>query len=142
MDRDRKRKIRLGVALTVAVLLAVALVYTSFSAGTEAKEPSEVLASASVGETYQMTGQVVSERSGPKGREFFMVDEDGSGERMRVLYPEGVVPDPFREGREVIVTGHLVEDGTFMAEKDSLITKCPSKFSDEVEDPTNVEFVD
>ena len=29
-----------------------------------------------------------------------------------------------------------------MAEKDSLITKCPSKFSDEVDDTTNVEFVD
>jgi cytochrome c-type biogenesis protein CcmE len=142
MDRDRKRKIRLGVALTVAVLLAVALVYTSFSAGTEAKQPSEVLASANTGETYQVTGQVVSEKSGPKGREFVMANDDGSGERMRVSYPEGVVPDPFRVGREVIVTGQLDEAGNFVAEKDSLITKCPSKFSDEVQDPTNVEFVD
>ena len=41
---------------------------------------------------------------------------------------EGVVPDPFREGREVIVSGEL-QGGTFVAERDSLITKCPSKFT-------------
>jgi cytochrome c-type biogenesis protein CcmE len=141
MDRDRKRKIRLVVALTVAVLLAVALVYTSFTAGTEAKEPGEVLAGSSVGETNQVTGQVIADKGEARGREFVIADEDGGGERMTVLYPEGIVPDPFRVGRDVVVTGQLDESGSFEAEKDSLITKCPSKFSDEVEDPTNVEFV-
>ena len=51
VDPQRKRKIRLVVALSVAVLLAVALVYTSFSAATAAKEPSELL-SAAPGTTY------------------------------------------------------------------------------------------
>jgi hypothetical protein len=38
----------------------------------------------------------------------------------------------------VIVSG-TVADGTFVAEKDSLITKCPSKFADEAEaDPEHV----
>ena len=46
---------------------------------------------------------------------------------MPVVY-EGVVPDPFREGREVIVSGEL-KNGTFVAERDSLVTKCPSKFT-------------
>ncbi|HEX5984647.1 MAG TPA: cytochrome c maturation protein CcmE, partial [Solirubrobacterales bacterium] len=58
MDPQRKRKIRLVVALSTAVLLAVALVYTSFSASTEAKEPSQLLAAAP-GTTYEMTGRVV-----------------------------------------------------------------------------------
>jgi cytochrome c-type biogenesis protein CcmE len=40
----------------------------------------------------------------------------------------GAVPDPFREGREVIVTGKM-SGGTFVAERDSLVTKCPSKFT-------------
>jgi len=40
----------------------------------------------------------------------------------------GVVPDPFRAGREVIVT--VRKRGTvFVGERDSLVTKCPSKFS-------------
>ena len=38
------------------------------------------------------------------------------------------MPDPFREGREVIVTGQM-QGGTFVAEDDSLVTKCPSKFT-------------
>jgi cytochrome c-type biogenesis protein CcmE len=143
MDPDRKRKIRLAVALTVAVLLGVALMYTSFSASTEAKQPADVLASGSVGETYQVTGQVISEKQGaPEGRDFVVADEEGRGETMRVLYPEGIIPDPFRVGRDVVITGQLNSDGHFEAQADSLITKCPSKFSDDVEDPTNVEFVD
>ena len=37
------------------------------------------------------------------------------------------MPDPFREGREVIVT--VQREGTrFIGERDSLITKCPSKY--------------
>jgi len=39
----------------------------------------------------------------------------------------GTVPDPFREGREVIVT--VEEQGAqFVGERNSLITKCPSKY--------------
>ncbi len=138
MDQDRKRKIRLVVALTAAVLLAVALIYTSFSAGTEAREPSEVLAAGPSSETYQLTGEVKEYKRDGTDLEFEITDRDGVGEALPVSY-SGVVPDPFREGREVIVTGRLDDSGTFMAEKDSLITKCPSKFSDEAAaDPEHV----
>jgi cytochrome c-type biogenesis protein CcmE len=37
------------------------------------------------------------------------------------------VPDPFREGREVIVTVEK-QGGRFVGERNSLITKCPSKY--------------
>jgi cytochrome c-type biogenesis protein CcmE len=129
MDPVRKRQIRLGVALGVAVLLAAALVYTSFSASTEAKQPSQLL-SASPGQTYDLTGRVVPgsvQRSGEDLR-FRVADRDGS-ESIPVSY-SGTVPDPFRGGREVIVTGEL-QGGTFLGERDTLITKCPSKFTDE-----------
>ena len=127
MDPSRKRKIRLVVALSAAVLLAAGLVYTSFSASTEAKQPSELLESNATG-TYELTGKVVPgsiERSGDDLR-FRIADRDGS-HPIPVTY-SGTVPDPFRDGREVIITGEL-EDGTFVGEKDSLITKCPSKFT-------------
>ena len=137
MDPDRKRKIRLGVALGAAVLLAAALVYTSFSASTEAKQPSDLLSGGS-GDTYDLTGKVVpnSVERTDAGLRFGIEDRDGSA-NLPVRYT-GTVPDPFREGREVIVTGRL-EEGTFVAERDSLITKCPSKFSDEAaQDPEHV----
>jgi cytochrome c-type biogenesis protein CcmE len=133
VDPDRKRKIRLVIALGLAVVLAAALVYTSFSASTEAKQPSELLA-AGPGQSYDLTGRVADgtvERDGAK-LDFEVADRDDPSERVPVSYT-GTVPDPFREGREVIVTGELRE-GTFVAEKDSLITKCPSKFAEEAEE--------
>lgn len=128
VDPTRKRKIRLVVALSVAVLLAVALVYTSFSAATDAKQPSE-LVGAAPGTTYQLTGKVVKgsiERRG-NGIGFDVVDRDGKGEALPVTYA-GTVPDPFRGGREIVLNGE-VRDGTFVGEPETLTTKCPSKFT-------------
>ncbi len=129
MDPARKRKIRLVVALSVAVLLAVGLVYTSFSASTEAKQPSELLASGG-SDSYELTGKVVpgSIERGSEELRFRVADRDGT-ESVPVVYT-GTIPDPFRDGREVIVTGKL-ENGTFVGERDSLVTKCPSKFTEE-----------
>ena len=132
MDPQRKRKIRLVLALSTAVLLAVALIYTSFSASTEAKEPSELLA-ATPGTSYEMSGRVVkgSIRREGTGISFHVRDRDGSGKALPVTY-DGTVPDPFRGGREIILTGS-VEGGTFVGEPDTLITKCPSKFTTETD---------
>jgi cytochrome c-type biogenesis protein CcmE len=129
VDPARKRKIRLIVALSAAVLLAGGLVYTSFSASTEAKQPSDLLSSNATG-TYDLTGKVVPgsvQRSGDDLR--FRIEDRNGSESLPVTYA-GTVPDPFREGREVIVTGEL-EEGTFVGERDSLVTKCPSKFSEQ-----------
>src|ERR1700742_1840114 len=108
VDPARKRKIRLVVALSAAVLLAVALIYTSFSASTEAKEPSQIL-SAGSSSTYEMTGKVVRgsvQQNGKEGISFLVTDREGSGEQLPVTY-KGAVPDPFRGGREIVLTGSL-----------------------------------
>ena len=129
MDPSRKRRIRLVVALTAAVLLAGALVYTSFSASSEAVSPSQLLRSSQAGRTYQLTGKVVpgSIRHAGSVLLFRVRDRKGSG-AVPVSYT-GAVPDPFRDGREVIVTVRKGAGGTFVGERDSLITKCPSKFT-------------
>jgi cytochrome c-type biogenesis protein CcmE len=126
MDPARKRKIRLVVALTAALVLAGALVWTSFSGATEAKTPSQLLHGASPGQSYEVTGKVVP-GSIVHGRtlRFRVRDRDGTAS-VPVVY-QGAVPDPFRDGREVIVSGRM-RDGTFVGERDSLVTKCPSKF--------------
>ncbi len=133
MDPDRKRKIRLGVALGVAVVLATALVYVSFSASSEAKRPGEVLA-AGPGSTYEVFGIVSDDSVKHDGEElnFEIEDRDDPSESVPVSYT-GTIPDPFREGREVIITGEM-QEGTLVGERDSLITKCPSKFADEAEE--------
>jgi cytochrome c-type biogenesis protein CcmE len=128
VDPARKRTIRLVAALGAALLLAVALVYTSFSASTEAKEPSQLL-SAAPGASYDLTGRVVkgSVRREPDGMRFRVADRDDPGRSIAATY-DGAVPDPFRGGREIILTG-TVRDGVFVGERDTLVTKCPSKFT-------------
>ena len=111
------------------MLLSVALIYTSFSAATEAKEPSQLL-SATPGTTYEMTGRVVkgSIKRENNGIAFRVVDRDGGGQGLPVTY-RGTVPDPFRGGREIVLTGELEKSGVFVGEPETLITKCPSKFT-------------
>jgi cytochrome c-type biogenesis protein CcmE len=128
MDPRRKRTIRLVIALSVAVLLGGALIYTSFSGATETREPSELLAGATPGKSYELTGKVARGSVERKSDELlFRVRDRGGTASVPVRYA-GAVPDPFREGREVILKGKM-DDGLFVGEKDSLITKCPSKFS-------------
>jgi cytochrome c-type biogenesis protein CcmE len=127
MDPRRKRKVRFVVALSVAVLLAATLVYTSFSASSEARTPSQLLSAAQPGKTYQLTGKVVPGYTRDGTVTHFRV-RDRSGSRSVPVTYRGSLPDPFREGREVIVDVRKVGD-TYVGEKDSLITKCPSKFT-------------
>jgi cytochrome c-type biogenesis protein CcmE len=130
MDPQRKRKIRLVVALGAAVLLAGALVYTSFTSSTEAKQPSQLL-NASPGGSYDLTGKVVpgSVRHDGETIRFRVADRDNPSASIPVTY-RGTVPDPFRAGREIVLTGS-VEKGIFVGQRDTLITKCPSKFTEE-----------
>jgi cytochrome c-type biogenesis protein CcmE len=127
MDPGRKRRLRLIVALSAVVLLAGALVYTSFSASSEARTPSELLAGAEPGETYQLTGRVEPGYVRREGTLYFRVRDRAGKASVPVRYA-GAVPDPFRAGREVIVDVRKEGDG-FVGQRDSLITKCPSKFA-------------
>ena len=127
MDPARKRKVRLVVALSAALLLAGTLLYTSFASATDAKTPSQVLAAGSGGGTYEMTGKVVPGSIGHQGATLVFSVRDRKGSAALPVHYTGTVPDPFRDGREVIVTGRL-RNGVFVGERNSLVTKCPSKF--------------
>ena len=127
MNPARKRTVRLVVALSAAVLLASALIYTSFSAASPALSPTQLMHQAQPGRSYQLTGTVVKGSVQRKGAALdFSVEDRVGGTTIPVDYA-GTVPDPFREGREVIVTVQK-QGGQFVGERDSLITKCPSKY--------------
>jgi cytochrome c-type biogenesis protein CcmE len=128
MDPNRKRTVRLAAALGAAVLLAGALVYTSFSASSEARTPSQLAAGASPGRSYQLTGKVVDGSISRHGSTLDFRVRDRTGTASVPVQYTGAVPDPFREGREVIVDVRK-QGGVFVGERDSLVTKCPSKFS-------------
>jgi cytochrome c-type biogenesis protein CcmE len=122
----RQSPARLVVALAVAALLAVFLLYTSIAGGgTPQLRPSEVVnRTDQVSVMGKVVGQVRNrDRARERGLRFALRDVEGTA-RIPVVY-RGTVPDPFRLGRDVIVEGKM-RNGTFVA--DRLITKCPSKY--------------
>jgi len=128
MARPRRQTVRLTITLSLAVVLACALMYTSFSAANPTVDPSTLLREAQPGRAYELTGVVVAHSVRREGEvlTFQLADRQG-GSAVTVNYT-GEVPDPFREGREVIVTVRRGPNGTFVGERNSLITKCPSKY--------------
>src|SRR5215469_2485974 len=104
MTPARKRTVRLVVALSAAVILATALIYTSFSAASPALSPSQLVRQAQSGRSYQLTGTVAAGSVHRYGSVLdFSVRDRAGGTAIPVSY-SGTVPDPFREGREIVVT--------------------------------------
>jgi cytochrome c-type biogenesis protein CcmE len=128
MNPVRKRTVRLVVALSAAVVLASALIYTSFSAASPTVTPSQLIKQAMPGHSYQLTGKVESGSVRHEGSTLYFSVQDRAGETAVPLSYTGTVPDPFREGREVIVTVEK-QNGRYVGQQDSLTTKCPSKYT-------------
>ncbi len=127
MDPSRKRKIRLTVALTAALLLASALVYTSFAAGREELTASQLVQRGQSGHSYILAGTVLNGSVRQEGGVLLFSVRDPKLHLSVPVRYTGIVPDPFRAGRGVLVTVHRQGDG-YVGEQDSLTTKCPSKY--------------
>jgi cytochrome c-type biogenesis protein CcmE len=117
------------IALSVAAALAVFVLYTSIAgAGTPQIQPKDLAKHTGV---VLLVGKVVTtegDSHSPAGMRFTLRDVTAdSGSRARVVY-HGTVPDPYRVGREVVVTGRL-RHGVFVAQDGSLTTKCPSMYT-------------
>jgi cytochrome c-type biogenesis protein CcmE len=117
---------RLVIALSVAGVLAVFLVYVAVAGnGTAQLSPSQL-----AGRTSQvvLTGKVVTGSVAElrdEGVRFRLRDVEG-GSSVPVVYRDSP-PDQFKEGRDLSVRGRL-HNGVFVGEKDTMVTKCPSKY--------------
>jgi cytochrome c-type biogenesis protein CcmE len=123
----QRSPVRLIVALSVAAVLAVFLLYTSIAGGgTPSLRPSQLPGHEG---RVSLVGLVVGQPSGDAhagGLRFRLRDVEGTA-TVRVLYM-GSVPDLFRKGRDVVVEGRL-RNGVFVAVPNTLVTKCPSKYA-------------
>lgn len=118
------------IALSVAGVLAVFLLYTSLAGGgTPSVSPSEL--ATKTGEV-SLAGKVVGTPTGDphgSGMRFVIEDiHDGPNKQQVTVLYKGSVPDLFRPGRDVAVTGTQRADGLFVTTPGSMITKCPSKY--------------
>jgi cytochrome c-type biogenesis protein CcmE len=119
---------RLVLALLIASVLAVFLLYTSIAGGNPSIAPSEL--AGRTGEV-QLAGVVVGPVRGDShagGLRFALRDIGGKTRTSVPVRYTGSVPDLFKVGRHIVVDGRL-RRGTFVAEPGSMITKCPSKYA-------------
>jgi cytochrome c-type biogenesis protein CcmE len=124
------RSVRLVLALSVAAVLAVFLVYVSIAGGrTRQVSPSQLSGrEGKVSLVGQVVGPVRGQGYSHGGLRFKVVDIGKStGTSVPVVY-HGSVPDLFKVGRHIVVDGTL-RHGVFVARHDTLVTKCPSKYS-------------
>src|SRR5918992_2709617 len=116
---------RLVIALAVAAMLAVFLVYTSIAGGgTPQLRPSELKGrTGEVSLVGKVVGRVTGDARG-QGLRFRLRDVDGTSS-VAVVY-RGSVPEMFRTGRDISLKGRL-RNGTFVGAPGTLVTKYPSK---------------
>jgi cytochrome c-type biogenesis protein CcmE len=127
MARSNRHPGRLLVAVTVSTMLATFLLYTSLAGGaTPSLQPGQLAGHPG---KVDLAGKVIGPISGDArngaGLSFLVQDIDGEA-TVPVRY-RGTVPDLFRVGRHIFVSGRL-RDGVFVAAPNTLMTKCPSKY--------------
>ncbi len=128
MDPSRKRAIRLTIALTVAVLLASALVFVSFAAGRDELTASQLLRRGQPGKTYILAGTVLDGSVHREGATLLFSVRDPKLEVSVLVRYSGEVPDPFAPGRGVLVDVQRSGASGYVGEPNTLTTKCPSKY--------------
>lgn len=117
------------IALSVAAVLAIFLLYTSIAGGGNPSiSPSDLRGRTG---TVQLAGLVVGPVTGDahaSGLRFRLRDIRGKSRTSVLVRYTGSVPDLFKVGRQIVVHGRL-RNGIFVAEPGSMITKCPSKYA-------------
>lgn len=115
------------VALAVAGVLAVFLLYTALGGGSiELLQPSNLGAhTGTVSLTGKVRGPVTGDAKSDGGLRFSLHNINGTSPLVPIVY-HGSVPDLFKAGRDVNLTGHL-EGASFVANQ--MTTKCPSKYT-------------
>jgi cytochrome c-type biogenesis protein CcmE len=119
---------RLVVALAVAGVLAIFLLYTAIGGNsTPLLEPSNLAGhTGTVSLTGKVIGRVAGDAHSNSGMRFSLRDITGTSSPVVPIVYRGNVPDLFKTGRDVNLTGH-VEGGSFVANQ--MTTKCPSKYT-------------
>src|SRR5579885_588238 len=113
----KRSPVRLVIALSVAAVLAVFILYTSIAgAGTPQIEPSTL--GQHVGEDVLLVGTVVGRiQTAGNGMQFVLEDDHGANSARTTVRYSGSVPDLFKTGRQVVVEGTLASNGGTFAAK-------------------------
>lgn len=126
-----RSRFRFISAISLAVVLAGVLGYMALAGNqSEYAHPGELVE----GKAYTLNATVAPgapadpalRAQSAAGLRFTVHRKGDPGETIDIAY-RGTVPDQFKVGRDIVVTGTL-KDGVFHADRGSMIAQCPSKF--------------
>jgi cytochrome c-type biogenesis protein CcmE len=119
---------RLIVALAVAAVLAVFLLYTAVAGhSTPTLTPSQLSGKAGqLAVVGKVVGPVRGNSHSPNGLRFGLKNIYGSSRVVQVTYRGDSPPPLFKVGRSVVVTGDYTA-GRLVG--NDIVTKCPSKYT-------------
>ena len=130
----RKKRFLIG-----GIIIVLAIGYLGFmgftASATSNYTVSEIMEQGSsvYGENVRIYGEVapgsVKQESGSFILKFTIVDVEEEEESLPVVY-QGVVPDTFTVGNDVVIEGQINPDGVFQAH--TLMPKCPSRYVPEI----------
>ncbi len=125
----RSRNLKIFLAFATISLVLVWLVFSGFDSEKMQyyAKIKEVTAEQNYDKNYRVKGKLVEGSAVPSTDKIevtFLLEEEG-GEQLKVTY-EGMRPDTFKDGAEVLVEGKYTREGIFVAK--TLMAKCPSKY--------------
>jgi len=127
-----KKKTKFIIGGSIVGCVVIALILSSAMHNMQYyKSVDELIATKPYGENLRVSGRV-EDGSILSNRGKYKLKFDIKGKktktRLTIGY-DGIVPDAFKPGVEVILEGSLNKENVFYAEK--LLTKCPSKYKSE-----------
>lgn len=122
------KKIKIFLAFTTVSLILVWLVFSGFDSENMQyyAKINEVKAAQDFDKGLRVKGKLVDDSlvaSETSLEKSFRIVEDG--QELEVRY-NGLLPDTFKDGAEVLVEGKYTADGYFLAK--TVMAKCPSKY--------------
>lgn len=125
-----KNAARAVVSLAILIGAVSLLLFTTMSEGAQPyKHVDEVLQdpAAWYGKDIQLHGHVNQVKVKPSTLEY-QFEIAAKGQVVKATY-QGVVPDTFKDGAEVVIKGRLSPNGFEVnSDRDAIMAKCPSKY--------------
>jgi cytochrome c-type biogenesis protein CcmE len=128
VGRSTRSPARLIIALAVAAVLAVFLVYTAIAGNsTPTLTPSQLAAHpGKVAVVATVVGPIRGDSHAPGGLRFAVRDIGSQKATVPVVYRGDSPPPLFAVGRHVVVSGSYANG---RIEGNDIVTKCPSKYA-------------
>ena len=122
------KPLKIGATVLVVLLALTGLLFATLREDTQYyKHVDEVMAEPAAwhGKRLQLHGHVADIEKKRNSLDYrFNVGSNGQVVQARYT---GIVPDTFKEGSEVVLTGTLGPDG-FDVDRNGVMAKCPSKY--------------